>query len=84
MDRLYNWLRSFLRNKRLINIVGDTAIIAFEVYVQHDNHNNATKFEVSVLKAKEALWEMQRKFCQTIRAIDTSFDDKEWDEKWLT
>jgi pyruvate/2-oxoacid:ferredoxin oxidoreductase beta subunit len=65
-------------------IVGNANILAYEVCIQYGNHNNATAFEVQVLKAKEALWKVQSKFCQTIRAIDTKFDDEEWDKKWLT
>lgn len=65
-------------------IVGAANILAYEVCIQHGNHNNATAFEIQILKAKVALWEMQNKFMQAVNAIDTKFDDKEWDKKWLT
>ena len=60
----------------MANIIGGASVLAFEVCIQHGNHNNATKFELSVLKAKVALWEVQRKFCVAVMAIDTSSCDK--------
>ena len=67
-----------------MKIVGDANVLAYEVCIQYRNHNNATAFEIQVLKAKEALWKMQSKLVQTVKAIDTKFDDEEWDKKWLT